>query len=353
MKHIFITITIVLSGMFMTQDLSAQESARERIARRQNQQKKESLPQLTIRAENMNQAQNQEVGNAPWVREIYRFLDLNEEKNASLYYPVTPIGNRMNLFTMIFKLLANNELTAYEFQLDRIETFTEDNQLNFKDLLDRFGIMYTEEDGKFRIEDVDIPSNEVLGYYVKEAWYFDKTNSVVDTKILALCPVIFTQGDFEAETERYPLFWLPYEQIRPYASRMPIMTSNLNNASNQTIDDFFRKNNFKGEIYKTTNMKNLSLAQMYPGNDSLVKKEQKKIETQLKEFKDKLWAMNDSSSEESQSSSKQKSTKSEDKEEKEEKTSSSQKKESETKVRTNEPKKSSSAPVRTMRGRRR
>ena len=350
MKQLFISVTIVLGSLFFAQTLSAQqETLRERLARRQNQQQ-ESLPQLTVRAGNMNESQTQMLDNAPWTREVYRFLDLNKEKNASLYYPVTPVGDKMNLFTMIFKLLANNELSAYEFQLDRIETFTENNKLNIKDLLDRFSIMYTEDNGKYIVEDVDIPSNEVLGYYVKEVWYFNKANSLVDTKILAVCPVIFSQGDFDAETTRYPLFWLPYEQIRPYAARMPIMTSNLNNASNQTIDDFFRKRNFDGEIYKTTNMRNLSLVQLYPDNDSLVKKEQQKIESQLKGFKDRLWAMNDSIVAPVRPERKR-ATSSE----------SGNVKSSDDKVRTNEPKVSkassspspSSTPVRSMRGRKR
>jgi gliding motility associated protien GldN len=213
--------------------------------------------------------------------------------------------------------------------------------------------MYTEKDGKYVVDDVDIPSNEVQGYYVKEAHFFDKSNSVVDTKILAICPVIFSQGDYDAETTRYPLFWLPYEQIRPYAARMPIMLSNLNNASTQTVDDFFRKREFNGEIYKTTNLRNLSLVQMYSGNDSLVKKEQRKIETQLKSFKDKLWAMNDADSGE-QPAKDAKAAKKE-----ENKNAPAKEKSTETKSRGNEVKQSSSsssssaasAPVRSMRGR--
>ncbi len=348
MKRLIILFSIALGGLFIMPPVSSQESVRDRIARRQNQQQnQQSIPPLTVRAENMNQDQTQEIGNAPWMREVYRFLDLDQEKNAPLYFPVTPIGERMNLFTMIFKLLANGELTAYEFQLDRIETFTEDNKLNVKDLLDRFRVMYTEQEGRYIVEDVDIPSNEVLGYYIKEAWYFDKTNSVVDIKILAICPIIFTQGDYDIETSRYPLFWLPYEQIRPYAARMPIMVSNLNNASTETIDDFFRKHNFDGEIYKTTNMKNLSLAQMYQGDEEQIKTEREKIESQLIQFKDKLWAMNDSIPTETNAKSK-----------KDNKKDSSEKDSSSEKVRTNEDKKSSSsstkssAPARSMRNRR-
>lgn len=296
MRQLFLSITIILSGLFLAQTAFSQESVRDRIARKQATAKKQSLPELTIRAQNMNESQTQNIENAPWMREIYRILDLNKDKNAVLYYPVTPIGDRMNLFTMSFRLLAKGEIKAYEYLVDGREVFTDEYAIDFKEFLNRFSIMYTEENGEFVVDDSDVPSNEVTRYYVKEAWYFDKTNSVVDIKTLAICPVILRQDDFGAESTPYPLFWLPYEEIRPYASRMPIMTSNLNNASRQTVDDFFRKHSFEGEIYKTTNMKNLSLAQMFP-NDSLVKKEQKKVEAQLQQFKNNLWAVNDSVSE--------------------------------------------------------
>ena len=39
-----------------------------------------------------------------WRRDIYRELNLSEEANAGLYYPVQPQGKQMNLFTYIFKL---------------------------------------------------------------------------------------------------------------------------------------------------------------------------------------------------------------------------------------------------------
>jgi len=295
MRRLFLSITIILSSLFFSQAVLSQESVRDRIARRQAKEKKQSLPELSVRAQNMNESQTQNIENAPWMREIYRTLNLDKDKNASLYYPVTPIGDRMNLFTMIFRLLSTGEITAYEYLVDGREVFTEEFAIDFKEFLNRFSIMYTEEGGQFVIDDSDVPSNEVLRYYVKEAWYFDKSNSVVDIKTLAICPVIVRQDDFGAESTPYPLFWLPYETIRPYAARMPIMTSNLNNASNQTVDDFFRKHSFEGEIYKTTNMKNLSLAQMFP-TDSLIKKEQKKIEAQLDQFKNNLWAVNDTAS---------------------------------------------------------
>lgn len=304
MKRLFSIIVIAFCGLSFSQFVFGQDtpsgsSVRDRIANRQNQgQQRSGLPPLSVRAENMNKDQTQEIGDAPWVREIYRELDLTKDQNSALYYPELPVGDRMNFFTMAFKLILNGDIDAYEYLTDGRELFTDANKLKVKSFLDDQSIMYTEENGKFIVSDYDIPSNEVQKYYVKEAWYFDKNNSVVDVKILAVCPVMYRQDDFGIDSAPYPLFWLPYENVRMYAQRMPIMSSNLNNAMNQTIDDYFRKRSYKGDIYKTTNMRNLSLQQTIKADstvpmDSLMKKEREKIENQLIQFNKNLWVTND------------------------------------------------------------
>ena len=50
--------------------------------------------------------------NVVWRRDVYRELDLNEDANAALYYPVEPVGAQMNLFTYIFKLFMKGQLKA-------------------------------------------------------------------------------------------------------------------------------------------------------------------------------------------------------------------------------------------------
>ena len=55
-----------------------------------------------------------------------------------------------------------------------------------------------------------------------------------------------------------------------------------------TFDDYFKKGCYSGDIYKTTNTRNLALAQ-YCKDSTEVKKEQKKIEKQLGDFHTNLW----------------------------------------------------------------
>lgn len=282
-----------------------QESLRDRLARRQQQAQNgatsngPAIPRLSTRAEMMNETQTRDLANATWIREIYRELDLKKGKNAALYYPVQPIGNQMNFITMIFKLMAEGNLIGYKWNNGQ-DLFMDSQVEDFGEVLNKLEIPFQQNGNAYVFDEFSIPSNEVLGYYVKEAWYFDQSNSALGVKIVAICPVLSRQeylDDMDMSTEstafRQPLFWIPYESIRPYAARMPIMASDMNNVMNKTIDDYFQMRLYEGEIYKTTNMENVFLSQKFTTSESL-KHAQDSIETQLKEFDKKLWVINDS-----------------------------------------------------------
>ncbi|MDR0536618.1 MAG: gliding motility protein GldN [Tannerellaceae bacterium] len=253
--------------------------------------------ELSVRAQDMNQRLTQEIGNARWTRIIYRMINLADEQNAPLYYPPRPVNGTMNLFSTIFQLLIEKKIDAYRYE-DGYEAFDDEHLLNLKEFLDAAHIYYEEipakagADPSFAINESDIPSAEILTYYVKEAWYFDQNNSVFDVKTLALCPLVTTSGDL-GERETTPLFWLPYENIRPYISHTPIMTSNTNNTKTFTIDDYFRRRMFKGEIIKTENLMNKTLREYYPDPDTL-RLAQENIEAQLDTFRRSLYVKTDS-----------------------------------------------------------
>ena len=303
MKRLYYIATLAIA-LFASVPMQAQEeagNAQQQQQRRRGpvssrgareEDKKESgMPELTVRAQDMNERMTQNIGNARWMRVIYRQIDLTKEQNAPLYYPTQPMNGQMNLFSVIFQLLGENKIKAYEY-LDGYEEFDEAHLINFKDLLDRFYILYEEIPGRageeptFVINESDIPAADVRSYYVKEAWYFDQNNSAFDVKILAICPILTSTGDMGETT--MPMFWLPYENIRPYISNSYIMTSNMNNAMTFTMDDYFRRRMFEGDIIKTQNLMNLPLQAYCPTPDSL-KNEQARIEGQLTGFEKSLW----------------------------------------------------------------
>jgi gliding motility associated protien GldN len=268
-------------------------------ARRQQQQQQAQQRQQQGQAQTQNQGMSMRARlmfptavdmpeDVVWRRDIYREVDLNQDANGGLYYPVEPMDKQVNLFTYVFKLALNGYVPVYEYRLDGNESFTDSARVKMKTILDNFHIYYEEKDGKIRVDNSDIPSAEVKLYYLKESAYYDQANSTFHRKVLALCPVMLREDDFGGEVAKYPLFWVRYADLAPYLSRQTVMTSNLNNAATMSMEDYFTLNRYKGKIYKTNNMLGKSLAQYCP-TDSALQQEQKRIEAELKAFEENIW----------------------------------------------------------------
>ena len=86
------------------------------------------------------------------------------------------------------------------------------------------------------------------------------------------------------------MFWLNYDEVSPYLGMTPLMTSSYNNVSNMSIDDYFVRSLYEGDIYKTANLQNKLLAQYCP-TDTAMKAEQQRIEKELVTFENKLWGI--------------------------------------------------------------
>lgn len=275
----------------------AQESSSSSVVRRRGNNDRnrdtQQTGQVTDRMQSFYKDRPMSDADASWMRVIYRHIDLNKEKNTPLYYPEDLIDNQENLFRIIMRLLTNNEIAAYEY-LDGREIFTDQYRLKVRDMLDRFHIIYTEAKGsteknpKFSIEESDVPTNEVLSYYLLEKWVFDSRSNNMKTVVDAICPVLHRSGDFGGEPVKYPMFWIKFDALRPYLAQQYIFVDNDNNLAKYTYDDFFLLSMYEGEIYKTRNLKNKSMMQLYPDPDDL-KRAQDSIQKRLDTFEDKLW----------------------------------------------------------------
>ena len=227
-----------------------------------------------------------------WRRDVYRELNLNDDANAGLYYPAETSGSQMNLFTYIFKLMmagpSHGGINVYQYRLDGNERFSDDALVKPLAFLDDHHIFYERTDRGIHIDDSDIPSSEVKGYYIKECSYYDQISATFHTKVIALCPIMERADDFGDGTTKYPLFWVKYDDLAPLLAKRTIMVSNLNNAAVMSLDDYFTLNKYKGKIYKTANMQGKNLAQ-YCKNDTALNKEQLRIENEISSFEKNIW----------------------------------------------------------------
>ena len=280
-------ILFIFMLLGMVQSIMAQPAARRKQAQQKAQQS--NADNMTLRAKLYFPTAIPMDEDVVWRRDIYRELDLNNEANAALYYPVEPKGNQMNLFTTIFRLMMTGKITVFQYRMDGNESFAAADRVDPKSFLDNYHIYYEKQaNGRIKLDNSDIPSREVKSYYIKESSFFDQRSATFHTKVLALCPIMTREDDFGDGGTKYPLFWVKYDDLAPYLTRQQVMTSNLNNAVVMSIDDYFARNQYKGKIYKTNNLLGQTLSQ-YCTTDSAMAKEQKRIEAELVAFEKNIW----------------------------------------------------------------
>ncbi len=292
LRHIIFTA----AALAVAATASAQQSSSSSVVRKGPRDAKRDADrpaQVTERMQQFYIEPERSDADAQWMKVVYRQIDLEKVKNAPLYYPEEVIDGQENLFRIIMRLLASGELSAYEY-LDGREVFTDQYKVNVRDMLDRFHVLYTEAKGsteknpKFTIEESDVPANEVLSYYLLERWEVDKRTNRMRTTVEAICPVLHRSGDFGGEAVKYPMFWMKMDALRPYLTQQSIFVDDDNNLAKYNYDDFFQLALYEGDIYKTRNLRNKSMMQLYPDPDSL-KKAQDSIQNYLVNFEKKMW----------------------------------------------------------------
>ena len=97
------------------------------------------------------------------------------------------------------------------------------------------------------------------------------------------------QDDFGDSDQKYPLFWVKYDDVAPFLAKQTVMTSDLNNAATMSADDYFTKNHYKGKIYKTTHMLGKTLLQVAGDDEAKYTAEQKRIEAEIAAFEKNLF----------------------------------------------------------------
>lgn len=278
-----------------TQQQTTAPDRRSRLQQQQSQPKKNN--DLTERARIRNEENSKAPQHVVWLREIYRVINLDSANNAALKFPIQPIGDRVNLFTLIFRLMQENKIEAYNYEADREADFSEQGRAKFEDILTKNQIPFTVENAganrTIKVEDIDIPGSDVTEYLIKEGWLFDEATGKFNSQVIAICPTIVSIDYNDNTTHKTNFCWIPYENIRPYLQRTAVMTSDYNNAMTYTLDDFFVKKMYQGDILKTVNMKNLTLAQQVGAEPDVLRRAQDSIEAQLKGFEQHLWVQPD------------------------------------------------------------
>ncbi len=209
-----------------------------------------------------------------WSKRVWRVIDLREKMNFPLYYPDEPILDRKSLYQVILDgALLNGNITLFanpafddEFRMDM--TKSEVEALIFKwDTLQSedavTGVM-TSAPTKDAIE-----SFEIQQYWVKEDWFFDKQRSVLDVRIIGICPLTVKKSEAGDIIGVTPLFWIYFPEARPVFANQEVYMRH-NDAERRTLEDIFWKRMFSSYVRKETNVYNRAIVEYKTGLDALL-----------------------------------------------------------------------------------
>jgi len=121
---------------------------------------------------------------------------------------------------------------------------------------------------------------------IKEDWFFDKQRSMMEARVLGICPVrdnLDENGNFRGyET----LFWVYYPEARETFAKAEVYNPN-NDAQRLTYDDVFWKRIFHSTVYKESNRFDRRISEYATGIDALLESE--RINRDLHQYEHDFW----------------------------------------------------------------
>jgi gliding motility associated protien GldN len=249
-----------------------------------------------------------------WAKRVWRTIDLREKQNHSLYFPLEPLSDRRSLWDVIkYGIIEEGSITPYEptdefgnaddqfktpitppngnandptYQEKLNELFY---NISTEPKLDANGDEMFDELTGDRIDTVmsePIRAEEIIKYYIKEDWFFDKQRSVRERRIIGIAPVVYKkdeQGDIKGMQTK---FWLYFPECR-YVFQNFFVYNRKNDARRMSFDDLFWKQMYSSYIHKETNVFDRKINKVWEGVDALLESE--RIKKEIFTIEHDLW----------------------------------------------------------------
>lgn len=227
-----------------------------------------------------------------WSKRVWRVIDLREKLNLPIYYPEEPTVCLMSLFDVFKCALLNDNLQAFANPIF-------DDEFMFPMTKDEVRSLLVAWDSTNQAEDVNNPgemitvplkteitASGIRQYWIKEDWFFDKERSVMEARIIGICPLAEKISESGEVIGVRPLFWIYFPDARPYLAKAAVFNRH-NDAERMSYDELFVKRIFSSYVYKESNVYNRAISDYKTGLDVLLESEA--IKEEIFAFESDLW----------------------------------------------------------------
>lgn len=212
-----------------------------------------------------------------WLKRTWRRIDLREKINHPIYYPETPVQGRKSLFDVIKDaVLIDGTITAYDpGPLGQDDMFTQRFTTDeARGRLFSTDTVYTEDfdTGEMvpTVQESEVLSRDVQWYDIKEEWFFDRQRSVMDVRIIGICPMVAKRDETTGEFRGLkPLFWIYFPECR-YVFANAETFNRFNDTERRTYEDIFWKRQFGSYLLKESNVYDRFIDEYRTGLDALL-----------------------------------------------------------------------------------
>lgn len=245
---------------------------------------------------------NHRADDIVWSRIVYRVIDMRYKPNYQLYFPTRPTERNRSLFRVMLDAIVDGLNVYRRNPRDIMPMF--DQKLTGAELSHVFAYDDDNYDNILQVDTITEQRSINMDYYTKyvqnqlkfliqEVIFFDKHTSRVYTKIIAIAPLYALHPDNMENKSSMAYFrnsvlcWIAWDELRPYLVKQFVI-SDGNDTERLTFDDYFIQKQYFSYLLGESNLYSRMLLD-YNTDESKLRAEQKRIETELMNFEDDLW----------------------------------------------------------------
>lgn len=228
-----------------------------------------------------------------FAKRVWREVDLKQKINHPLYFPLKPAQGKKSLFDVIKDAVTkDNTITAYYTgDLGDDDMFT--RELTLPEVMallqDTISQFVEDPDTQEMVETKtvsEVKTDQVTRFEVKEDWFFDKQKSVLEVRIIGICPKVAEKDEFGEFKGYKRLFWIYFPEARYVFANVDIHNKH-SDSERRTYEDLFWKRQFGSYIIKESNDYDRFIAEYKVGLDALLEAE--RIKDDIFHLEHDLW----------------------------------------------------------------